>query len=110
MKHPHLKKLVSGFQDVVLISKFVHIAPSFVESASNVSINLLPGSLRLSYQMACRLPLSSTATHGSYWSFGAGAPPAVMLMNLAWLQCFPKSLDCWKEMSAPDTRRLMLFW
>src|SRR5712691_7928204 len=110
MKQPHLKKLLSGFQDFVLISKFVQVPPSFVERASKVSINLLPGSLRLSYQMACRLPLSSTAIQGSYWSLGAGAPLAVMLMNLAWLQCFPKSLDCWKEISAPDTRRLMLFW
>src|SRR5712692_3071993 len=110
MKQPQAKKLVSGFQAVVLMSAFVQLAPSFGENASNVSISLLPGSFRLSYQIACRLPASSTASHGSYWSFGAGAPVAVMLMNLAWLQCLPKSRDCWNEMSAPETARFTLFW
>src|SRR5712692_4521189 len=109
MKQPQLKKLLSGFQLVVLMSKFVQLLPSLGDKASNVSMSLLPESLRLSYQMACRFPFSSIASHGSYWSFGAGAPVEVMLMNLALLQCLPRSFDCWKEISAPEAWLLKLF-
>src|SRR5260370_2116171 len=109
MNAPDLKKLRWGFHWAVLILTFVQVAPSSIERAWNVWISLFAGSLRFSYEIACKWPLSSAAMEASYWSWGAGAPLAVTLMNLAWVQCLPKSLDCWNEMSAPDVAMLMLF-
>src|SRR3982074_983236 len=104
MKHPQVKKLSSGSQATLLILKFVQVAPSLAEKAWKVSIMWLSGSLRLSYQIAWRFPLSSTAIQGMNWSLGAGAPLGVMLMNFAWLHVAPKPVDCWSEMSAPEPR------
>src|SRR2546428_7372268 len=109
MNAPDLKKLRSGFHWVVLMLTLVQVMPSSVDRAWNVWISLFPGSFRLSYQIACKWPLSSAAMEASYWSLRAGAPLEVTLMNFAWLQCLPKSLDCWNEMSAPDVAILMLF-
>src|SRR6266536_3785580 len=100
MKHPHVKKPWLGFQ----------VAPSFVDLAWNVSISVSLGSLRLSNQITLRLPASSTEIHGKNWSCGAAAPLGVVEMVLASDQVAPKSDDCWKEMSAPDTVRSTLFW
>src|SRR2546428_6335315 len=109
MKQPQLKNPSSGFHAVLEISQFLQVCPSFEEKAWNVSINVLFGSLRLSYQIACRFPASSTASHGKNWSFGAAAPLGVVLIVLASDQVAPKSRDCWNEMSAPEARRFTLF-
>ena len=110
MNRPLLRKDLSGSQATLLMLKFVQLSPSSSEKACHVCIMWFLGSLRLSYQIACKLPFSSAAIQGMYWSFGAGAPSGVMLMNFAWLQVRPKFVDCWNEMSAPETRRLTLFW
>src|SRR5712691_2146592 len=109
MKQPQLKKPSSGFQGTLEMSQLLHVAPSSDENAWNVSISLLLGSLRLSNQIACKFPASSTAIHGKNWSFGAAAPPAV-LMVFASDHVVPPSRDCWNEMSAPDVCRSTLFW
>src|SRR5947208_15018360 len=102
MKQPQLKNASSGFQGTLEMSQFLQVSPSFDENAWNVSIMVLRGSLRLSNQIACRFPASSTESHGKYWSFGAAAPPAGVLIVFASDHVAPRSRDCWNEMSAPD--------
>src|SRR5712692_131161 len=109
MKLPFVKKLSFGFHAAVLMSVLRQVVPSLDEKAWNVSISLFPGSLRLSYQIAWRLPFGSTAIAGSNWSLGAAAPLGVMLIVFAFDHVWPKSSDCWNEMSAPVRCRLMLF-
>src|SRR5919197_3746779 len=110
MNVPPAKNEKFGFHATVEMSRFRHVRPSFDEKPWNVSISRFPESFRLSYQIACRFPASSTASQGKNWSFGAAAPLAVIAIGRASDQVAPESRDCWSEMSAPDFARLMLFW
>ena len=110
MKQPHVKNPSFGFQGAVEMSALVQVAPSSTDFAWKVSISVSLGSLRLSNHITFRLPASSTEIQGKNWSWGAGAPLAVFEIVFAFDQLAPKSADCWKEMSAPETVRLTLFW
>jgi hypothetical protein len=48
MKAPESKKLWFGFDDSVLMSWFLHIAPLIPADPCQVSIRIFPGALRLS--------------------------------------------------------------
>jgi hypothetical protein len=63
-----------------------------------------------SSQIAYRCPSPVPATQGKNWSLRAGCPEPLTDRNRALDQCCPPSVDRWKEMSALDTGRLMLFW
>jgi hypothetical protein len=55
-------------------------------------------------------PFSSDAAHGKNWSLPAGWPDESVERNAASDQCSPPSAEVWKEMSACEVGRLMLFW
>src|SRR5256886_879388 len=110
MKHPQVKKPRNGFQDTLLILRLFHVAPSLPEVASHVSMFVLAGSRRRSYQMAKNFPFSSEAMAGKNWSCGAGIPGLVVLRNCASDQVIPPSCESEIEMSAPDWARFTLFW
>src|SRR5690349_8991585 len=110
MNAPLLKKPRLGFQDWVLIRRLVQVTPSLADRASHVLMRMFAGSSLRSNQIAYRLPLLAAAIHGKNWSFGAGLPDPVTDRKRMSDQCFPPSVDRWKEMSALDTARLMLFW
>src|SRR2546430_9514960 len=102
MKAPLVKKPRLGFHGVELMSWLLQCTPS-LDSAWKVSIQVLLGSLRRSYQIATHLPLCSAVSDGKNWSWGAGAVPA-RLMYCIGLQVLPPSADCSKEMFVPDVR------
>src|SRR6188472_31687 len=106
MKQPQLKKPWFGSYAAVEIFELCQLTPSSDESASKVSIKRSLGSLRLSNQIAWRPPAPSAAIQGKNWSWGAGAPLAVVDSVLACDQVAPRSFDCENEMSVPDVKRL----
>src|SRR5262249_26574144 len=110
MKAPLLKNPRLGFQDLVLIRRLVQLAPPLADRASQVLMLTLAGSSRRSSQIAYRGPSPVPATQGKNGSLGAGCPEPSTDRNWASDQCWPPSVDRWKEMSAFDTGRLMLFW
>src|SRR5947207_6430848 len=110
MNAPLLKNPRFGFQDRVLIRRLVQLAPPLADRASQVLIRTLRGSSRRSNQIAYRWPSPVPATQGKNWSLRAGLPALLTARNRALDQCCPPSVDRWKEMSALDTGRLMLFW
>src|SRR6266511_1472385 len=61
MKQSQEKNPLSGFHASVLMSANSQVAPPLVDRAWNVRIRLSARFLRLSYQMACAFPDSSTA-------------------------------------------------
>src|SRR5690349_1918507 len=110
MKAPLLKNPRLGFQDRVLIRRLVQLAPPLADRASQVLMLTLAGSSRRSSQIAYRCPSPVPATQGKNWSLRAGLPDLLTDRNRALDQCCPPSVDRWKEVSALDTGRLMLFW
>src|SRR5919198_5402229 len=109
MNAPEVKKPRSGFHERVLIRKVRQLRPSPPLTACQVSMLRLAGSRRRSNQMALNSPDGVAAIHGKNWSLGAAAPPA-LLSTRASVQWKPPSRDSCREMSAPDTARLTLFW
>src|SRR5689334_7048661 len=101
MNAPEPKKPRSEFHDFVLIRSFVQWSPSSVESAWNVLMSLLPGSSRLSSQMAWNAPDGSVLIAGKYWSLGAGRPLASWLIDLPSSHVMPPSCDRLSQMSVP---------
>src|ERR1700692_2748842 len=108
MNAPLLKKLRLGFQALVLMSWLDQCTPS-ADSPWKVSIQVLFGSLRRSYQIATHLPLDSEVKDGKNWSCGAGVPLAARLMYRIALQVVPPFVDCSNEMLAPEVDAFRLF-
>src|ERR1700732_2568469 len=110
MKAPEVKNPRSGFHATVLSLELAQVLPSSCETPSQVSISLLPGSLRLSNQIAKNVPAGSDVTQEKNWSFFAGSPSEPTATKRASDHVAPPSVDVWTEISAPLTLRLMLFW
>src|SRR5437764_15441492 len=109
MNAPEVKNPRSGFHSVVLNLRLTHVLPLSLEIPSQVSISLLPGSSRLSSQMARNLPDGSEVTHEKYWSLRAGLPAALTLTHRMFDHVFPPSVDVCTEMLAPLLARSRLF-
>src|SRR4051794_5936336 len=110
MNAPLVKNALLGSHDAVLILRFVHDAPSSVETASNVSIMWFAGSRRQSSQIATNRPSGPAATHGKNWSLAAGLPAIVVLSQAASLHVVPPSFDTWYEMLVAEFALSMAFW
>src|SRR5467141_4190468 len=73
-------------------------------------MSLLPGSSRLSSQMAKNVPAGSEVTHEKYWSLGAGLPSGPTLTHRMSDHVLPPSVELCTEMLAPVLARSRLFW
>src|SRR5437870_4899159 len=109
MKAPDLKKPRFGSHDVELMSRFDHVTPSG-DMPSKVSMRVLLGSFRLSYQIASHVPFARLVSEGKNWSLAAGAPALLMLIYRIADHVRPPSTDCSYEMLAPEVARSRLFW
>src|SRR5450755_3827835 len=101
MNAPELKNARSGFHSVVLSSRLSQVWPLSLEMPSQVSISLLPGSSRLSSQIARNVPAVSEVTQEKYWSFRAGLPAASTLTQRIFDHVVPPSIEVCTEMLAP---------
>src|SRR5512132_3451145 len=92
MNAPDAKNPLSGFHVAVLMRRFGHVAPSFLDTASKVPMSWLFGSCRRSSHIATNRPFLSAAIHVKNWLSLAGLP-LLRLIGIASDQVAPPSCD-----------------